>query len=179
MTNTGDRNTGDRNTGYRNTGHRNTGHRNTGHRNIGDLNTGDRNIANYCVWCFNTEQPKMRLFNKEIDMTPEEFYEEYRLYVDIKLTERIVEGDMTDKEKKENPTYETTWWYLKKREHKEACKLRWREAKEEERKKFLSLPWFDAKIFKEITGIDVDQRQEEMTLEEVCKELGRDIKIVI
>jgi hypothetical protein len=49
----------------------------------------------------------MRLFNKELDMTAEEFYRDYRIYAEIKLTEWIRESDMTDLEKETNPTYKT------------------------------------------------------------------------
>ena len=181
--NTGARNTGDRNTGYRNTGARNTGDRNTGYRNTGDQNTGDqntgyRNSANRCAWAFNTTSPKMRLFNKELDMTAEEFYRDYSIYAEIKLTEWITESDMTDLEKESNPTYKTTEWYLKERTFEEACNLRWSEADKEEKQKFLDLPWFDSSIFKEITGIDTEGKTEEMTLEDLCKELWRNIKII-
>lgn len=120
----------------------------------------------------------MRLFNKEIDITPKEFYDKYNICAEIKLTEWIPEAIMTEEEKIENQTYKITWWYIKKREYKDACRLRWRNANEEERKIFLSLPWFDSEIFEEITGIDVNNKEEEMTLDEVCKELGRNIKIV-
>ena len=41
-------------------------------------------------------------------MTAEEFYRDYNLYANIKLTEWIMERDMTDKEKEDNPTYKTT-----------------------------------------------------------------------
>ena len=40
-----------------------------------------------------------------------------------------------------------------------------------------SLDEFDANMFKRITGIDVNTKTEELTMEEVCKELGRVIKI--
>ena len=176
--NTGARNTGDQNTGNQNTGYRNTGARNTGARNTGDRNTGNRNSANRCAWSFNTTSPKMRLFNKELDMTAEEFYRDYSIYAEIKLTEWITESDMTDLEKESNPTYKTTGWYLKERTFEEACNLRWSEADKEEKQKFLDLPWFDSSIFKEITGIDTEGKTEEMTLEDLCKELWRNIKII-
>ena len=50
----------------------------------------------------------MVLFNKELDMTVEEFYNKYSLYANIKLTEWISTEHMTEKEKADYPTFETT-----------------------------------------------------------------------
>ena len=82
----------------------------------------------------------MVLFNKELDITVEEFYQNNSLYADIKLTEWVYERDMTDKEKTENETYKTTGGYLCTRTFHEACRLWWSEAQEEEKNKFLNLP---------------------------------------
>ena len=70
--------------------------------------------------------------------------------------------DMTDKEKENNPDYETLGGYLRKMTYKEAWKYSWNNANKENRKLILKLPNFDNEIFKEITGIDV------------CKELEID-----
>lgn len=40
-----------------------------------------------------------------------------------------------------------------------------------------SLPEFNAEDFKAITGLDANEVVEEMTMDELCKELGRTIKI--
>ena len=79
--NTGYGNTGDRNTGYRNTGDWNTGNWNTGDRNTGDGNTGMYNATNYSSGFFCTEEPKIKFFNEDSDMTRNEFYftESYRI----------------------------------------------------------------------------------------------------
>ena len=63
---------------------------------------------------------------------------------------------MTQEEKKKNPSYKTTGGYLKTLEYKEAWAVFWRKTSEENRQKFLNLPNFDAEIFREITGIDVE-----------------------
>ena len=63
---------------------------------------------------------------------------------------------MTNKEKKDNPQYETTGGYLKTYEYKEAWRKSWNKASEGDRKKTLELPNWDNEIFKEITGIDVE-----------------------
>lgn len=135
---------------------------NTGYRNTGDRNTGNWNTANFCTGAFNTKPQKMILFNKELDITVEQFYMNNSLYADIQLTEWISEEYMTENEKIENETYKTTGWYLRRRTFHEACKLWWGEAEEEEKNKFLNLPWFDSDIFKEITGIDTNEAIEEL-----------------
>jgi hypothetical protein len=82
----------------------------------------------------------MILFNNVLDMTVEEFYNDYSLYANIKLTEWISDKDMTEKEKEEFPKYNTTGGYLRCRTFHEACILWWSEASEEEKNKFLTLP---------------------------------------
>ena len=66
-------------TGFRNSGNRNSGDCNSGNYNSGDWNSGDCNSGNYNSgdWnktcfsngCFNTELPKIFLFNKPSDWT--------------------------------------------------------------------------------------------------------------
>lgn len=111
-------------------------------------------------------------------MTVEEFNSKYSLYANIKLTEWISEECMTEQEKTDHETYKTTGGYLRSRTFQEACLLWWSEAQEEEKNKFLTLPWFDSEIFKEITWIDTNETIEELTLEEICKRLGKTVKIV-
>jgi hypothetical protein len=170
--NTGSRNTGSRNTGYCNTGSRNTGSRNTGIRNTGSWNAGDYNTG-YC----NTHTPKVIMFNKQTDLNfgsipfPDFFY--------FRLTEWINESDMTDKEKDTYPSYITTGGYLKCYDYKQAFKNSYNKASQKDKDSVKDLPNFDADIFYEISGIKVDgDNSEELTLEQVYKELGRDIKII-
>ena len=150
--NTGHRNTGNRNTGYRNTGDRNTGHCNTGHWNTGHCNTGHWNTG-----MFNTDEPNARFFGKEANIKMSEFIngDGYPSYVGFYLTKWINSSEMTDQEKKDYPTYETTGGYLREYEYKTAWANFWHDTTSENRKKFINLPNFDAEIFKEITGIDV------------------------
>ncbi len=54
----------------------------------------------------------------------------------------------------------------------------WKELPQEELDYIKSLPEFDAEIFKSITGIDVTLEPEEMTVADICKELGRNIKVI-
>lgn len=82
----------------------------------------------------------MVLFNKELDMTVEDFNNKYSLYANIKLTEWISTEYMTEQEKVNYPTFVTTGGYLRSRTFQEACLLWWSEASEEEKNKFLTLP---------------------------------------
>ena len=181
--NTGNRNTGNRNTGYWNTGDRNTGDWNTGdwntgNRNTGDWNTGNWNTGNRNTGYFNIDKPKVRIFWKETDIKKEDINFPSWLY--FELTEWISESDMTDEQKEddENEHYKTTGGILVSYDYKEAFQKSYNKATREEQLKVKDLPNFDADMFYEIPGIRIDDEKEEtMTLEEVCKELGRDIKI--
>ena len=69
----------------------------------------------------------------------------------------IPEADMTDEQKKSDPEFYIRGGYLKTYSWEEAWANYWRDSDEEEKQKVLNLPNFDAVIFKEITGIDVEQ----------------------
>ena len=164
--NTGDRNTGNRNAGNCNAGDSNTGNWNTGDRNAGDRNTGNRNTGsyntcNYSAGMFNTKEQPLYLFNKPTDFTRDEFRNifpnEYALlfYSLFPLTEWIDERDMSDKEKKANPSYKTTGGYLKERTYHEAWRIMWDSWTKKQQESIKNLPNFDKDIFKEITGIEV------------------------
>jgi len=164
--NTGDSNTGDRNTGDSNTGDSNTGDSNTGYSNTGDSNTGDRNTGmfnscNYGNGLFNSQSPKIYMFNKPTKLTYEEFEqkfpEAYSLlrYSSFYLTEWVCPSDMTDEEKQQHPEYETTYGYLKVNDYKETCQKMWDKFSDKQKKSIKKLPNFDKDIFKEITGIEV------------------------
>ena len=62
---------------------------------------------------------------------------------------------MTDEEKATHPEAKTTGGYLKERIVEDNARKWWAELNDNERNVIFSLPNFDAKIFKEITGIDV------------------------
>ena len=175
--NTGYRNSGDRNSGDRNSGDGNSGYRNSGDVNSGDWNSGDRNsgygnsgYGNSGDWnsgnrnsgCFNTDEPFARFFNRESNVKLSQFRltSSYPDFSDMSPCVWIEESMMTDAEKKECPTYKTTGGYIKKLEYKDAWGVFWRKTSEENKKKVLALPNFDASIFKEITGIDVEGNSE-------------------
>ena len=99
----------------------------------------------------------MRAFGKETNMKMSEFLEsELFVFFDILLTEWVSLSEMTEEEKKENPTCETTGGYLKEYEYKKAWSNWWAKNKSDEMiERIKRLPNFDEKIFAEITGIDV------------------------
>lgn len=166
--NSGYWNSGYRNSGYRNSGNWNSGDKNSGYRNSGDWNSGDRNSG-----FFNTNEPdKVRVFNSWVDMSPSEFLSKYNIYADIPLNRWIKKEDMTEKEKEEVEGWEQMGGYLKTLDFKEACRKWWKE-NPERHDDFLELPNFDAEIFKEITGIDVE-KQENETIEIGGKEFSKE-----
>ena len=151
--NTGNGNTGNRNTGNGNTGNWNTGNWNTGDRNTGDWNTGDWNTGFFC-----TTSPKIFMFEKPTDFA----YYEARNLRGIEVLNWNFENswwiyseNMTDEEKKAHPEHEITGGYLKTVDLKAACKNMWDNLCEKDKQAVKDLPNFDAKIFKEITGIEV------------------------
>ena len=160
-------NTGNCNSGYCNSGYYNSGNCNSGYYNSGNCNSG----------AFNRDCPKMRLFEKELDMTVEEFYDQYNIYMDLPLNTWVDSKDMTDKEKSEVSGWKDMGGYLKTLDYKEACK-KWWEDNPDDHERFLTLPGFDAEIFKDITGIDVKSpnKEIELTLDEIANKFNIDVK---
>ena len=159
--NTGDWNTGNRNTGNRNTGDRNTGNWNTGDRNTGDRNTGDWNKSSFNTGCFNTVEQKIMLFNKPSDMTYRDWYESDARWLLNQIPKDVVEWiyseDMTDEEKAEHLTHETTGGYLKVLDESECGQLWWGSLSDRQKNIIKAIPNFDAEIFFQCTGIRVDE----------------------
>ena len=164
--NTGDCNTGDCNTGNRNTGDCNTGNRNTGDWNTGDCNTGNRNTgdwnkSSFNTGCFNTVEQKIMLFNKPSDMTYRDWYESDARWLLNQIPKDVVEWiyseDMTDEEKAEHLTHETTGGYLKVLDESECGQLWWGSLSDRQKNIIKAIPNFDAEIFFQCTGIRVDE----------------------
>lgn len=156
--NTGYGNTGAYNAGDYNTGDYNVGNGNTGAYNIGNCNSGDWNIGDYNSGVFCTDVPKIRMFNKETDLTYEDWMNSKARHILIKnsnLMEWVYAKNMSEEEKKNNPKYETVGGYLKVFTFEEMCKNMWNSLTDEEKKVIMEIPNFDADIFKEITGIEV------------------------
>ena len=159
--NTGDWNTGDWNTGTRNTGDWNTGDCNTGDWNTGNRNTGDWNKSSFNTGCFNTVEQKIMLFNKPSDMTYRDWYESDARWLLNQIPKDVVEWiyseDMTDEEKAEHLTHETTGGYLKVLDESECGQLWWGSLSDRQKNIIKAIPNFDAEIFFQCTGIRVDE----------------------
>ena len=145
------------NTGNWNTGDRNTGNWNTGYGNTGDWNTGYGNTIDGSNGVFCTEPDmNIRIFNKPSGMSLRDFYRskyyEALCRAPFLLTAWI---PYTDEEKKADPEKEMIGGYLKKYTMKEAWANWWKEMSENDKRIVQEIPNFDAKIFKEITGIEV------------------------
>ena len=157
--NTGNRNTGNWNTGNRNTGNRNTGNRNTGNRNTGNWNTGDWNKSSFNTGCFMTEEQKIMFFNKPSDWTYNDWLRSDARYLLNRIPKNVVEWiyseDMTDEEKAEHPTHETTGGYLKVLDGSECAQVWWNDLTDYDKNIIKSIPNFDADIFEQCTGIRI------------------------
>ena len=158
--NSGDWNSGDWNSGNCNSGDWNSGNRNSGDWNSGNRNSGDWNKTSFSNGCFNTVSPKIYMFNKPTDWTLEHWLNCRARYllnqIDDCQLEYIWFDSMTDEEKAAHPEAETTGGYLKERTTADNARKWWAGLSANDRNIIFSLPNFDAEIFKEITGIDVD-----------------------
>jgi hypothetical protein len=150
------------NTGKACTGRCNSGNRNSGNRNSGDWNSGDWNKTSFSNGCFNTVSPKIYMFNKPTDWTLEHWLNCRARYllnqIDDCPLEYVWFDSMTDEEKAAHPEAKTTDDYLKERTTADNARKWWAGLSADDRNIIFSLPNFDAAIFKEITGIDVDAK---------------------
>ena len=158
--NSGDCNSGDCNSGDCNSGNWNSGNWNSGNWNSGDCNSGDWNKTSFSNGCFNTVSPKIYMFNKPTDWTLEHWLNCRARYllnqIDDCPLEYVWFDSMTDEEKAVHPEAKTTGGYLKERTTADNARKWWAGLSADDRNIIFSLPNFDAAIFKEITGIDVD-----------------------
>lgn len=69
----------------------------------------------------------------------------------------ICSENMTDEEKAEYPTHETTGGYLKVFDESDCGQLWWDTLSDHQKNIIKALPNFNAEIFKECTGIDVNK----------------------
>ena len=154
--NSGYANSGNENSGSFNSGRFNSGNKNSGNRNSGNYNSGDWNKCNGSNGVFCTEEPTIRIFDKDTNMTLNEFinskYNKALCSVKLKLTEWIW---YTKEEMEEDDDKKATKGYLKEYSYKEACANWWNELTEENREIIMSIPNFDADKFEEITGIKI------------------------
>ena len=159
LCNSGDWNSGDCNSGDCNSGDCNSGDWNSGDWNSGDCNSGDWNKASNVVGCFNTENQKLRFFDKETDMTFEQWRNSEACWlmnrIDFRPADWIWSNEMSDAEKAEHPEHETTGGYLKIRDNTDCCKEWWNGLNQREKQVIMSIPNFDADKFFKITGVKV------------------------
>ena len=157
--NSGDWNSGDWNSGNRNSGNRNSGNRNSGNRNSGNCNSGDWNKTNFSNGCFNTEEPKIFLFNKPSDWTYRDWLNSDARYLLNQIPRNIVDwiwsDDMTDEEKEQHPEYEVVGGYLKILDESECGQLWWDSLSERYKNIIKAMPNFDKEIFEDVTGIKI------------------------
>ena len=163
--NSGDCNSGNWNSGIWNSGDWNSGNRNSGNRNSGDWNSGDCNSGNWNSgnWnsgnCnsgfFNTNEPFVRMFNKDTKLKKYEI--DIPLFCHFDLTVWVSHDTATEEEKEEhNEEIKTCGGFLKTLDYKEAWRLAWNKASKEEHLEMLKLPNWDNEVFKEISGIDAE-----------------------
>jgi hypothetical protein len=129
------------------------------------LNSGDWNSG-----FFNTDEPFVRMFNKQTDLRRNEVNIPYFIE-NLILTEWISESDMTVQEKKDNAHFFTEGGYLKTYDYKEAWANLWKTVTKEDIEQLKALPNFDAEIFEEITGIKIDDNSKKTELLKKAQEL--------
>ena len=121
--------------------------------------------TNYSNGWFNTKEPKIPMFNKISEWTNEdaENSEANKILAFLagNTCEWIYAKDMTDEEKRKHPEYETIGGYLKSVDIWKDAVDKWRNLTEKEKAAVMSIPNFDKEIFKDITGIDVDVKDNE------------------
>lgn len=149
------------NTGKGCTGLCNSGDCNSGDWNSGNRNSGDWNKTNFSNGCFNTVEPKIHLFNKPSEWTYRDWLNSEARYLLNQIPGDVLEyiwlDDMTDEEKAAHPEAETTGGYLKVLDNSECAVIWWRGLSDHQKNIIVAIPNFDKAIFKEITGIDVDE----------------------
>lgn len=155
--NSGICNSGDRNSGNYNSGDYNSGWYNSGWYNSGNCNSGDWNSGMHNSGFFNSANDLCFAFNKVCDRNSILVSKGYKILT-LKYTNNwwVSTINMTDEEKEAHPEYKATGGYLKTLPFKEACALMWGELDEDEKLAVKEIPNFDADVFKEITGIDVN-----------------------
>ena len=127
---------------------------NSGNGNSGNGNSGNWNSGNGNSGIFNTDEPFIRMFNKQTKLKRRDIDIPLFLYFD--LTSFISYDYATEEERvKYKNEIETCGGFLRTLSYKEAFSRAWRNASDEERDKVKNLPNFDADIFFEISGIKV------------------------
>ena len=147
------------NLGKGNAGLCNSGNRNSGDWNSGNRNSGDWNRTNFSNGCFNTEEPKIFLFNKPSDWTYRDWLNSDARYLLNQIPRNVVDwilsDDMTDEEKEQHPEHEVVGGYLKILDESECGQLWWDSLSERYKNIIKAMPNFDKEIFEDVTGIKI------------------------
>lgn len=158
--NSGSYNSSGRNSGSYNSGSCNSGDYNSGNHNSGSYNSGDWNKTCFSNGCFNTESPKIFMFNKPSAWTYRDWISSKARYILLSCPSNVLHfipnGDMTNEERKQYPEYSVTGGFLKYVEKETRRQMWWKGLSDSEKDIVMQLPNFDKDIFKEITGITVD-----------------------
>ena len=168
--NSGDCNSGNGNSGNGNSGRCNSGNYNSGNRNSGDYNSGNRNSGDwnktqFSNGCFNTELPKIFLFNKPSDWTYQDWLNSDARYILMNCPSNVIvwvrDDDMTDEEKEQHPEYSVTGGFSKHIKKETRRQMWWDGLSDRKKEIVMQLPNFDKDIFKEITGIKIYDSEEQ------------------
>lgn len=137
----------------------NLGKGNAGLCNSGNRNSGNRNKTNFSNGCFNTEEPKIFLFNKPSNWTYRDWLNSDARYLLNQIPRNVVDwiwsDDMTDEEKEQHPEYEVVGGYLKILDESECGQLWWDSLSERYKNIIKAMPNFDKEIFEDVTGIKI------------------------
>ena len=155
-------NSGNYNSGNYNSGSYNSGDYNSGNYNSGNGNSGDWNKTSFSAGCFCTEEPKIMLFNKPSNWTMRDWensdarriLNRVPTFCSVKY---VYFSKMSEQEKADHPEAETTGGYLKIVDKIESVQNWWRDLAGREKSIVKAIPNFDKEVFKEITGINVDE----------------------
>lgn len=105
-----------------------------------------------------TEEPTIMFFNKPSGWTYKDWLGSYARMLLAQMPKKVLKWvcseDMTNEEKKEHLTHETTGGYLKVLDESKCSQSWWEGLSETQRDVIRAIPNFDPDIFKEITGID-------------------------
>lgn len=112
-----------------------------------------------------TEEQKIMFFNKPSDCIYKDWLHSDARHLLNQIPKNVVEWvysvDMTDEEKAEHPTHETTGGYLKVLDESECGQLWWDSLSDRQKDIIRAIPNFDPKIFEQCTGIKVDTNESE------------------
>ena len=119
------------------------------------INSGNWNSGNCNSGFFNTNEPFVRMFNKDTKLKKYEI--DIPLFCHFDLTVWVSHDTATEEEKEDhNEEIKTCGGFLKTLDYKEAWRLAWNKASKEEHLEMLKLPNWDNEVFKEISGIDAE-----------------------